>query len=63
MTEVEDRYRTLFEIGSAIVSNLDKDRLFKTIAEQIRKILPVDRTAITLYDPARDSFRIHLLEE
>lgn len=62
MTEIEDRYRTLFEIGSAIVSNLDKDRLFKTIAEQIRKIVPVDRAAITLYDPIRDSFRIHLLE-
>jgi len=58
----EDRYRTLLEINNAIVSNLDKDRLFKAIAEQIKKVLPFDRAGITLYDPARDCFRIYVLE-
>src|ERR1700675_3271036 len=62
LTEYEDRYRTLIEISHAIVSNLEKDRLFKTIAEQTKKILRFDRIAITLYDPIRDSFRIYLLE-
>jgi formate hydrogenlyase transcriptional activator len=62
LTGYEDRYRTLIEISHAIVSNLEKDRLFKTIAEQTKKILPFDRIAITLHDPIRDSFRIYLLE-
>jgi formate hydrogenlyase transcriptional activator len=61
-TEHEDPYRTLLEISKAIVSNLEKDHLFKTIAEQIKKIVPFDRIAITLHDPIRDSFRIYLLE-
>ncbi|NKE70280.1 sigma 54-interacting transcriptional regulator [Candidatus Manganitrophus noduliformans] len=58
----EDRYRTLLEINNAIVSNLHKDRLFKVIAEQIKKVFPFDRAGITLYDPARDCFRIYVLE-
>ncbi|MBI1823756.1 MAG: sigma 54-interacting transcriptional regulator [Nitrospirae bacterium] len=58
----EDRYRTLLEISNAIVSNLDKDHLFKAISEQVKKILPFDRTGITLYNPALDSFKIYVLE-
>ena len=61
-TDHEDPYRTLLEISKAIVSNLEKDRLFKTIAEQIKKIVPFDRIAITLHDPIRDCFRIYPLE-
>ncbi|MFQ5596713.1 MAG: sigma 54-interacting transcriptional regulator [Nitrospiria bacterium] len=58
----EDRYQSLLKINNAIVSNLDKDRLFKAIAGQIKKICPFDRAGITLYDPDRDSFRIYVLE-
>jgi formate hydrogenlyase transcriptional activator len=62
LTAYDNRYQTLLEISTVIVANLDKDHLFKAIAEQIKKILPLDRTAITLYDPIRDSFRVYLLE-
>ena len=58
----ENRYRTLLEIGNAIVSNLEKDLLFKAIAEQIKKVLTFDRTGITIYNPLRDSFTIYVLE-
>jgi len=61
-TDYEDRYRTLLKISHAIVSILGENQLFRAVAEQIHKILPFDRTSITLYDPIRDSFRIHLLE-
>jgi len=60
--EHEDPYRTLLEIGKAIVSNLEKYSLFRTIAEQIEKIVPFDRIAIALHDPISDSFRIYLLD-
>jgi formate hydrogenlyase transcriptional activator len=62
-TDHEDPYRTLLEISKAIVSNLEKYRLFRTIAEQVKKIVPFDRIAITLHDPIRDNFRIYLLDK
>jgi formate hydrogenlyase transcriptional activator len=57
-----DRYRTLLEIGPVMAANLDRDDLFKTIAEGIKNVLPLDRTGVTLHDPGRDNFRIRFLE-
>ena len=56
------RYRTLLEITNAIVSNLDRDALFNTIAREIQKGPTFDRTGITLYDQSTDHFQIYVLE-
>jgi len=56
------KYRVLLEITNAIVSNLDRDELFKAIAHEIQKIPTFDRTGITLYDPSTERFHIHALE-
>ena len=58
----DEKYRVLLEITNAIVSNLDRDELFKAIAHEIQKILTFDRTGITLYDPSTEHFQIYALE-
>jgi formate hydrogenlyase transcriptional activator len=57
-----DKYRVLLEITNALVSNLERDALFKAIASEIRNISTFDRAGITLYDPATDHFTIYALE-
>jgi formate hydrogenlyase transcriptional activator len=57
-----DRYRTLLEINNALVANLTQEGLFHAIAEALRKVIPFDRTAIFLPDPARDVLRLFVLE-
>ena len=61
-SEPDQKYRILLEIMNAIVSNLDRDALFKAIAHEIQKIPSYDRTGITLYDPSTDHFHIYALE-
>jgi formate hydrogenlyase transcriptional activator len=58
----EARYRTLLEITNAVVSNLTRDALFHAIAQALRRIVPFDRTAIFLHDPAKDVLRLFVLE-
>jgi formate hydrogenlyase transcriptional activator len=60
--ETEARYRTLLEINNAIISNLTREALFRAVTDALRRVLPIDRTAIFLHDPARDVLRLHLLE-
>ena len=57
-----EKYRVLLEITNALVSNLDRDDLFKAIAREIRNVTTFDRAGITLYDPATDHFQIYALE-
>ncbi len=61
-TEADHKYRLLLEITNAIVSNLDRDELFHTIAHELQKCPTFDRTGITLYDPSTDHFQIYVLE-
>ena len=56
------RYRTLLEINNAIISNLSREALFSAIARAVAPVVPFDRTAIFLHDPARDVLRLFLLE-
>jgi formate hydrogenlyase transcriptional activator len=57
-----ERYRTLLEISNALVSNLRQDALFTAIAAAVRRVVPFDRSAIFLHDPARDVLRLFVLE-
>jgi transcriptional regulator with GAF, ATPase, and Fis domain len=61
MNEAE-RFRTLLEINNAIVSSLTREALFHAIAQALRRVMPFDRTAIFLHDPARDVLRLFVLQ-
>ncbi len=58
----DQKYRILLEVTNALVSNLDREVLFKTIAREIQRVTTFDRTGITLYDPSSDQFHIYALE-
>ena len=58
----EERHRTLLEINNAIITNLTKDALYHAICEALRRVLPVDRASLSLYQPDRDTLRIIALE-
>src|SRR5215468_2297065 len=57
-----ERHRTLLEINNALISNLDREALFRAIAGALRRVLPFDRTAIFLHDPDRDILKLFILE-
>ncbi|HSB42498.1 MAG TPA: sigma 54-interacting transcriptional regulator [Methylomirabilota bacterium] len=54
--------RTLLEINNAIISTLTRDALFHAIAEALRAVIPFDRIALFLHDPARDVLTLSSLE-
>jgi formate hydrogenlyase transcriptional activator len=58
----EDRERTILEVNNAIISNLTQDALLHSTSEALKRILPFDRAALTLYDPEADVLRILALE-
>jgi formate hydrogenlyase transcriptional activator len=57
-----ERHRTLLEINNAIISNLTREALFRSIARALRRVLPFDRTAIFLHDRERDVLTLFVLE-
>jgi formate hydrogenlyase transcriptional activator len=57
-----ERHRTLLEINNALISNLDREALFRAIAAALRRVLPFDRTAIFLHDPEKDILKLFILE-
>jgi formate hydrogenlyase transcriptional activator len=64
-TKVErtaERYRTLLEINNAIITNLNQKALLHAISEALRRVIPFDRAAFTLYDPSRDIYRFLAIE-
>ncbi|MBM4260276.1 MAG: GAF domain-containing protein [Deltaproteobacteria bacterium] len=54
----ELRFRTLLDINNAIVSNLHRDDLFKSIAEALDRVVWFDRLALSLYDTKANVLRI-----
>jgi len=51
------RYRTLLEINNAIITHLTQEDLFRSVFATLRTIIPFDRAAFTLYNPANETFR------
>src|SRR5437870_366723 len=54
----EERRRTLLDINNAIVTKLTRDDLFSAISESLGRVVPFDRLALRLYEPAADLLRI-----
>jgi formate hydrogenlyase transcriptional activator len=57
-----ERYRTLLEINNAIVTNLNQEALPHAISKALRRVIPFDRAAFTLYDPEKEMFRFLAIE-
>jgi len=57
-----ERYRSLLEINNAIISNLTRQDLFHAIAVALRRVIPFERTAMFLLDPAAAILRLSVLE-
>ena len=51
------RYRTLLEINNAIITHLTQEDLLRSVFATLRTIIPFDRAAFTLYNPANETFR------
>ncbi len=58
----EDRWRTLLEINNAIITNLSQEALLRSLAEALRRVVPFDRAALTLYQPDKNVFRFVAIE-
>jgi formate hydrogenlyase transcriptional activator len=57
-----ERYRTLLEINNAIITNLNQKALLHAISIALRRVIPFDRAAFTLYIPRKDRFRFLAIE-
>ena len=58
----EEWQRTLLEVNNAIITNLSQQALLSSIAEALRRVIPFDRAALTLYQPENDTFRFMAIE-
>jgi len=57
-----DQLRTLLEINNAMITNLSEEALLRSVAEAVRRVVPFDRAALTLYLPEKDAFRYLAVE-
>ena len=55
-------YQTLLEINNALISNLTREGLFHAIATAIGRVIPFERIAVFLHDPARDVLTLSIFE-
>ncbi len=57
----ESRVRLLLRTNNAMVGNLDRESLFRTVADALVDVLPFDRASISLRDPSRDVMTVSVL--
>ncbi|MGI9534805.1 MAG: sigma-54-dependent Fis family transcriptional regulator [Thermodesulfobacteriota bacterium] len=57
--QIQENYRIILEINNAIISHLNINSLFLTVADMIREKLPFDCSAICLYNLDRDLFQLY----
>jgi len=57
-----DQLRTLLEINNAIITNLSEEALLRSVSHTVRRVVPFDRAALTLYAPEREAFRYLAVE-
>ena len=56
-----DRLRLLLEVSESIASNRDITELLKDLAQRLPRVVPFDVINLVLYDPERDTLRLHAL--
>ncbi|MGH9452647.1 MAG: GAF domain-containing protein, partial [Terriglobia bacterium] len=58
----EEGHRTLLEVTNAVITKLTRDELFHAICDAMKRVVPFDRVALVLHEPASDELRIAALE-
>jgi formate hydrogenlyase transcriptional activator len=56
-----DRLRLLLEVSESIASHRDVAALIQDLAQRLPRVVPFDVINLVLYDPERDSMRLHAL--
>jgi formate hydrogenlyase transcriptional activator len=57
-----DRLSLLLDITHAVTATLDLKELLQAIARSLRRLVPHDRTALLLYEPDPEQFRMRALD-
>jgi formate hydrogenlyase transcriptional activator len=58
LSRAEERWRVLLQVNNGVVTCLDRETLFDAIAGSLREVIPFDRAALVLDDPAEDVFKV-----
>jgi formate hydrogenlyase transcriptional activator len=58
LSRAEERWRVLLRVNNGVVTCLDRETLFDAIAGALRDVIPFDRAALVLDDPADGVFRV-----
>jgi len=56
-----DRQAALLAINNELIAHVTRDALLQAISDALRQVIPFDRTAVFLHDPARDLLRLFVL--
>ena len=59
---VEQRYQALLEISESITTQRDLEELFRQLAKSLHRVVVFDFLAVVLYEPERNTTRLHILE-
>lgn len=62
MHNTDISYRTLLSVTNVLNSQRSKQSLFRTIADQLAKVVRWERAGITVYDLQSDAFRFYAME-
>jgi hypothetical protein len=57
-----NRFQLLLEINNAVVTHLDLASVLHATSESLRKVMPHDSAAISLYDPETGQLRLHTID-
>jgi formate hydrogenlyase transcriptional activator len=57
-----ERYRALLEINNAIIGNLTRETLLRSVMKIIRRVLPMDGVVISIANPKNATFSYFLIE-
>jgi formate hydrogenlyase transcriptional activator len=58
LKQAQERWRVLLRVNNAIVTCLDREALLEATAAALRDVIPFDRAALVLHDPAKSVFRL-----
>jgi formate hydrogenlyase transcriptional activator len=57
-----ERYRALLEINNAIIGNLTRETLLRSVTDILRRVVPLNGVAIAIRNPKNQTFSYFLLE-
>ena len=58
LSHAEERWRVLLQVNNAVVTCLDRETLFEAVTGALRDVVPFDRAALVLEDPADGVFKL-----